>query len=71
MRQSSHTSLWKSLERGDLVILSQDGVPCHHGSIDDRTEDGHTIWVIDDIGHRRLFHIEDDYDLMIALEAKQ
>jgi hypothetical protein len=69
VRQSSHTSLWKSLERGDLVILSQQGVPCHRGSIDDRTEDGQTIWVTDDIGYRRLFHIEDDYELMIAHNA--
>ncbi|MGW9413555.1 hypothetical protein [Arthrobacter cupressi] len=65
VRQSSHTSLWKSLEQGDLVILSQGGVPCHRGSIDDRTEDGQLIWVTDDIGHRRLFHIDDDYELMI------
>lgn len=65
MRQSSHTSLWNSLEQGDHVILSQGGVPCHQGSVDDRTEDGQLIWVTDDIGHRRLFHIEDGYEVMI------
>ena len=69
MRHSSHTSLWKSLEQGDLVILSREGVPCHRGEIDDRTEDGQAIWVTDDIGHRRLFHIEDDYELMIYRDA--
>jgi len=61
--QESPTPLWKSLERGDVVLLSQAGVPCHQGAIDDRTEDGKTIWVTDAIGHRRLFHIQDDYEL--------
>lgn len=69
MRQSSHTSLWNSLEQGDVVMLSQQGVPCHRGSIDDRTEDGQSIWVTDDIGHRRLFHIADDYELVIFRNA--
>ncbi|MDQ0821397.1 hypothetical protein QFZ79_003773 [Arthrobacter sp. V4I6] len=58
--------MWTSLERGDVVTLSLKGVECHKGSVDDRTDDGRTIWVIDRIGDRRLFHIEDDYELLIS-----
>ena len=65
MRQSRRASLWTSLERGDVVTLSRAGVECHKGSIDDRTDDGRTIWVTDGIGDRRLFHIEDDYELLL------
>jgi hypothetical protein len=70
MRQSaptsSHPSLWTSLQRGDVVTLLRKGVQCHKGTIDERSEDGHLIWVTDGIGDRRLFHIEDDYDLLIT-----
>ncbi|MBP2267786.1 hypothetical protein J3A64_003250 [Pseudarthrobacter sp. PvP004] len=68
MRQSSRAgkrlSRWTSLERGDIVTLYRRGVRCHTGAIDERTEDGRTIWVIDGIGDRRLFHFEDDYELI-------
>ena len=66
MLQSQRVSMWASLQRGDAVTLSQGGVECHKGFVNDRTEDGHTIWVIDKIGDRRLFHIEDDYELQIS-----
>ena len=69
MLQSHRVSLWASLQRGDAVTLSQRGVECHKGLVDERTEDGHTIWVIDKIGDRRLFHIEDDCDLQISHDA--
>lgn len=65
MRQSRRATAWKALQRGDVVNLTQGGVECHRGLVDDRTEDGRTIWVIDTIGHRRMFHLEDDYDLMV------
>ncbi|MDQ0079076.1 hypothetical protein [Arthrobacter oryzae] len=66
MRQSRRVSMWTSLQRGDVIILCRQGVECYKGSIDERTEDGRTIWVIDQIGDRRLFHVEDDYDLLIS-----
>jgi hypothetical protein len=66
MLQSHRVSMWASLEQGDAVTLSQRGVECHKGLVDERTEDGQTIWVIDKIGDRRLFHIEDDCDLQIS-----
>jgi len=69
MRQSRRVSMWTSLERGDVVTLSLRGVECHKGSIDDRTDDGRTIWVTDGIGDRRLFHIEDDYELLLSADA--
>jgi uncharacterized protein YijF (DUF1287 family) len=65
MRQSRRAATWSALELGDIVNLNRGGVECHRGVVEDRTEDGKTIWVIDKIGHRRMFHIEDDYDLMI------
>jgi hypothetical protein len=66
MLQSRRISIWTSLQQGDVVTLSRRGIKCHKGFIDDRTDDGRTIWVVDEIGHRRLFHIQDDYDLVIA-----
>jgi hypothetical protein len=71
MRQNRRVSTWVSLERGDLVTLSRRGVECHSGSIDDRSDDGRTIWVVDRIGDRRLFHIEDDYDLLVSHNASR
>jgi hypothetical protein len=65
MRQSRRAATWSALELGDTVNLNRNGVECHRGVVEDRTEDGKTIWVIDKIGHRRMFHIEDEYDLMI------
>ena len=56
--------MWTSLQRGDIVTLHRYGVRCHKGTVDERTEDGQMIWVIDGIGDRRLFHIEDDYELL-------
>lgn len=56
--------MWTSLQCGDIVTLHRHGVQCHKGTIDARTEDGQMIWVIDGIGDRRLFHIEDDYELL-------
>jgi hypothetical protein len=32
--------MWTSLLVGDIVILSQGGVSCHEGRVDDRSEDG-------------------------------
>jgi hypothetical protein len=69
MRQSGQAVIWSSLELGDVVNLDRDGVECHRGVVDDRTEDGRTIWVTDKIGHRRMFHIDDNYDLMIPSEG--
>ncbi|MBT2539103.1 hypothetical protein [Arthrobacter sp. ISL-69] len=48
------------------MTLSLQGVAYHKGSIDDRSDDGRTIWVTDGIGDRRLFHVEDDYELLIS-----
>ena len=66
MLQRNRVSLWATLQRGDAVTLSQRGVECYKGLVDERTEDGQTIWVIDKIGDRRLFHIEDDCDLQVS-----
>lgn len=58
--------MWTSLQRGDVIALCWQGVECSKGSIDERTEDGRMIWVTDQIGDRRVFHVEDDYDLLVS-----
>ena len=63
---SQRASVWRSLEQGDVVTVTLNGYEFHSGSVDDRTPDGRTIWVIDRIGERRLFHIDDDFDLIIG-----
>lgn len=63
---SQRVSLWKSLNQGDKVSLTLRGFEIHGGTVDDRTADGRCIWVVDRIGDRRLFHIDDDYDLVFA-----
>ena len=64
--RSRRVSIWKSLEPGDAVALSHGGFVYHRGTVDDRTADGQMIWVVDRIGDRRLFHIDDDFDLSEA-----
>jgi uncharacterized protein YijF (DUF1287 family) len=59
-------ALWRSLQRGDIMTFSREGVQCHHGIVEDYTDDGLIVWVIDDIGHRRLFHVEDDYSFTVS-----
>jgi len=66
---SRRVSLWNTLERGDVVSLSLRGFECYRGTVDDRTADGRTIWVIDRIGDRRLFHIDDEYDLFVPAQS--
>ena len=66
---SRRVSIWNSLERGDEVSLTQRGFEYYRGTVDDRTADGRTIWVVDRIGDRRLFHIDDDYDLLVAAQS--
>ncbi|WP_139025159.1 hypothetical protein [Paenarthrobacter nitroguajacolicus] len=63
---SRRTSLWNSLNRGDRVTVTLGGFEYHSGSVDDRTADGRTIWVIDRIGERKLIHIDDETELFIA-----
>ena len=66
---SRRMSLWNSLERGNEVSLHLHGFEYYKGTVDDRTADGRTIWVIDRIGDRRLFHIEDEYDLFVPAQG--
>lgn len=62
-------ALWLSLQHGDVMTLSRRGVRCHHGFIDDRTDDGLIVWVTDEVGHRRLFHLEDEYNFEVSGNA--
>jgi hypothetical protein len=67
--RSLRESMWSSLEPGDLVTLGRQGYEHYSGRVDERTADGRTIWVIDRIGDRRLFHIDDDYDLSMDITS--
>jgi hypothetical protein len=40
------------------------------GRVDDRSEDG-KFWVTDGIGDRRLFLVENDYDLEVSSDGSQ
>jgi hypothetical protein len=61
--------MWSSLEPGDLVTLGRQGYEHYSGRVDERTADGRTIWVIDRIGDRQLFHIDDDYELSMGITS--
>jgi hypothetical protein len=67
--RSIREAAWTSLEAGDLVTLRRQGLAHYSGRVDDRTADGRTIWVIDRIGDRRLFHIDDEYDLSMGIQS--
>lgn len=67
--KSNRVSLWSSLEQGDKVILAMQGLHYHTGVVEDLTADGRTIWVVDAIGDRRLFHIDDEYELFFGTES--
>lgn len=63
---SRRAALWNSVNCGDKVTVTLRGFEYHSGSVDARTADGRTIWVIDRIGERRLIHIDDEIELLIA-----
>lgn len=63
---SSRTAKWLSLAQGDVITLSRRGLTLWGGVIDDRTEDGHIIWVTDEVGTRRLVHSQDEYDFAVT-----
>lgn len=67
--RSLREATWTSLEPGDVVTLGRQGFEHYSGRVDERTADGRTIWVIDRIGDRRLFHIDDDYDLSMGMKS--
>jgi hypothetical protein len=68
-RRGQRVSLWKALALGDVVSLTLHGFEHYRGTVDDRSEDGGIIWVIDRIGERRLFHIDDGFELFVAAQG--
>jgi hypothetical protein len=63
---SSRTAKWLSLAQGDVITFSRRGLAHWGGVIDDRTEDGHIIWVTDEVGTRRLVLSQDEYDFAVT-----
>lgn len=56
-------SVWDDVQVGDIVRLSGAGRAEYAGEVDARTSDGDIVWVYSPVGGRRLFHIDDGYDL--------
>ncbi|MGY4543949.1 hypothetical protein ACVWY0_003892 [Arthrobacter sp. UYNi723] len=57
---------WVDVQVGDKVQLVGSGRPEYVGLVDARTADGDIIWVHDPVDGRRLFHIQDGYELQLA-----
>jgi hypothetical protein len=57
---------WDDVQIGDKVQLLRSGHPEYAGLVDARTADGDIIWVHDPFEGRRLFHIQDGYELQLA-----
>ena len=57
---------WDDVQVGDKVQLLGNGRPEYVGLVDARTADGDIIWVHDPLEGRRLFHIQDGYELQLA-----
>lgn len=60
------SSTWDDVQVGDEVQLCASGRTEYAGEVDARTMDGDVIWVHNPIGGRRLFHIQDGYNLRLA-----
>lgn len=54
---------WADVQVGDSVQLSRNGRIEFTGQVDDRTADGDVVWIKSGLGRRRLFHVEDGYQL--------
>ncbi|WP_309233271.1 hypothetical protein [Pseudarthrobacter sp. AB1] len=57
---------WVDVQVGDKVQLLGSGRPEYVGLVDARTAAGDIIWVHDPVDGRRLFHIQDGYELQLA-----
>lgn len=66
MSRTRRNLLWKALLPGDVIRIFHLGIAVTSGFIDDRTEDGDVIWVVDSIGGRRLFHVDDEFDFEVS-----
>ena len=63
---SATSSTWDEVQIGDRVHLHGRGRTEYVGEVDARTLDGDIIWVHNPVSGRRLFHIQDGYDLRPA-----
>ena len=54
---------WRTAKRGDYVALWKGATLFQAGTIEDRTADGTIIWIRDDLGYRRAFHIAEGLEL--------
>lgn len=54
---------WGDVEVGDSVTLTRNGRTEYTGEVDNRTTDGDIVWVRTPVGGRRLFHINDGFEL--------
>ena len=54
---------WDDVQVGESVQLSRNGRIEFTGQVDDRTADGDVVWIKSSLGRRRLFHVEDGFQL--------
>jgi len=57
---------WDDVKIGDAVLVRRAGRLEHAGRVDDRTADGAVVWVLSEVGSRRLFHVADGFALSVA-----
>ncbi|MET3174028.1 UNVERIFIED_ORG: hypothetical protein ABIB52_001873 [Arthrobacter sp. UYCu721] len=57
---------WDDVQVGDKVQLVGSGRPHYVGLVDARTANGDIIWVHDPVDGRRLFHIQDGFELQLV-----
>ncbi|MFE4229463.1 hypothetical protein ACFRJ8_16445 [Arthrobacter sp. NPDC056886] len=65
-RPSGRATDWDVVEIGDAVHLRRGGRLEHAGRVDNRTADGAVVWVVSEGGFRKLFHVTDGFELIVA-----
>ncbi len=54
---------WASVAIGTRVTMTKGGHNPFRGTVDDRTAEGTILWILSNTGIRKLFHIEDGFQL--------
>lgn len=61
--KSKHSNVsngsWTMLELGETVELTVDGEGSFQGVVEVMTENGEIVWLVDPLGQRRMFHVEE------------
>lgn len=66
--KTGEARLWRTLNRGDRVEVTHGGHYSMTGTIDQRTPDGGTVWILLDRGAGRIAVTEGDQAALVPLE---